>query len=228
MVITIHDEDKLKILTFINKSNRNHLEMKRVILNKKDGFTLTEAIGILAIIAILAGYLIPKIFEVIENVKINSVISAYNAVKAAVAMNIAKNGRLADQNGTPITYSTTVDAELVKQGLLDSRVANKIGVGNTNPQYTYVGIGIIYGNVTRWDLNGDGTVDLSDSSNRIVKFHISSLPRKLAWKLSQKIDGDGLSATDINSADTKGRVIYGASHGAGDTLTSVDIFVCNF
>ncbi|MGB9602815.1 MAG: hypothetical protein ACPMAG_08490 [Limisphaerales bacterium] len=186
-------------------------------------------IGVITILSILLSLLIPKIFDAIEDSKINSIIKMYDTVKSAVAMHIAKNGKLVDRNGTAITYSKTVDAELVAQGYLSGRIAAKIGIGSTDPNSTYLGIGVIYGQGQRWDLNGDGVIEWSDYNyDRIIKIVISNLPRKIAWKLSQRIDGEALSATDVNSADTKGRVIYSESHGAGDVTTTVYIYVCNY
>ena len=47
-------------------------------------FTLIEMIGVLAVIAILASMLIPKIFEAINSARINNTVQSYNAVKTAV------------------------------------------------------------------------------------------------------------------------------------------------
>ncbi|MGC8828735.1 MAG: hypothetical protein ACP5TE_03045 [Verrucomicrobiia bacterium] len=138
-------------------------------------------IGVIAILSILLSLLIPKIFDAIDDSKINSIIKMYDTVKSAVAMHIAKNGKLVDRNGTAITYSKTVDAELVAQGYLSGRIADKIGIGNTNPNYTYLGIGVIYGEGQRWDLNGDGVIEWSDYNyDRIIKIVISNLTRKIA------------------------------------------------
>lgn len=194
----------------------------------KSGFTLLEMIGVIAILAILFSMLIPKVFDAILDSKINAIIKTYDATKSAIAMCIAKKGNLVDRNGNAITYSKTLDAELVAQGFMEGRIVDKIAIGTTNPLYTFLGIGVIDGNVTKWDFDGDGVIDLQDSNDRIVKMKIGYLPRKIALELSKRIDGEGLSATDINAADTKGTVIYGQSHGAGDVLTDVIIYVYNF
>ncbi|MGC8742369.1 MAG: type II secretion system protein [Verrucomicrobiia bacterium] len=204
--------------------------MKAIIKEgEKSGFTLIEMIGVIAILSILFSLLIPKIFDAIEDSKIDVILKTYDTVKSAVATHIAKNnGKIVDRNGNLITYSRTVDSELVAQGFLSGRIADKIGIGSTNPLYTWLGIGVIDGQLTQWDFNGDGVIDLKDDSDRIVKIKIGSLPRKIAWQVSKRIDGETLSATDINSADTKGSVIYGASHGSGDVITEVFIYIYNF
>ena len=58
------------------------------------GFTLIEMIGVLAVIAILAALLIPKIFEAIHSARISSAAGACATVKTATADYYAKNGSL--------------------------------------------------------------------------------------------------------------------------------------
>lgn len=57
---------------------------------KASGFTLIEMIGVLAVIAILAAVLIPKVFEAISNSRVNNTAMSCNTVKTAVADHYAK------------------------------------------------------------------------------------------------------------------------------------------
>jgi prepilin-type N-terminal cleavage/methylation domain-containing protein len=56
------------------------------------GFTLIEMIGVLAVIAILAALLIPKIFEAISNARVNNAAVNTQTVKTAIADHYAKFG----------------------------------------------------------------------------------------------------------------------------------------
>src|SRR2546426_6175398 len=58
------------------------------------GFTLIEMIGVLAVIAILASMLIPKIFEAINSARINNTVQSYNAIKTAVMDHYGKYGSI--------------------------------------------------------------------------------------------------------------------------------------
>src|ERR1051326_3262375 len=58
------------------------------------GFTLIEMIGVLAVIAILASMLIPKIFEAINSARINNTVQSYNAIKTAVMDHYGKYGAI--------------------------------------------------------------------------------------------------------------------------------------
>jgi prepilin-type N-terminal cleavage/methylation domain-containing protein len=66
--------------------------MKITLVQKRkaQAFTLIEMIGVLAVIAILAALLIPKVFEAINNSRINNAAVSYNTVKAALSDHYAK------------------------------------------------------------------------------------------------------------------------------------------
>src|SRR6516225_12189726 len=73
----------------------------RVGNHQNKGFTLIEMIGVLAVIAILAAVLIPKVFEAINNARVNNAAMTVNSVKTACVDHYAKYGSF------PIDGSTT-------------------------------------------------------------------------------------------------------------------------
>src|SRR5262245_26764835 len=94
-------------------------------------------IGVLAVIAILAALLIPKIYEAINNARVNNAAVSYNTVKSAVADHYAKYGTLLSLNGVALTngspqaaaYDTLV---LLTEGFLDKPFQVKIGTASTH------------------------------------------------------------------------------------------------
>ena len=200
--------------------------MKTTIKNNKAtrGFTLVEMIGVLAVIAILAGMLIPKIFEAIRNSRINATLEAYNTLKAAVLENYAKWGRFANTSGTQYT-GTTFDAILFEEGRIDARAADKI------PLSTAGGTANVYVSVTTdkgfggagYDLNGDGTTETANAAYT-VELIIKSVAVQDAQDLSLRLDGKELSANDLTTTDTKGRVEYGT---ITDKKTDVYIYIAH-
>src|SRR5438105_9877639 len=76
---------------------------------RAQGFTLIEMIGVLAVIAILASMLIPKIFEAINSARINNTIQSYNSIKTAVLDHYGKFGAI-NYNG--FTQAPALPAEL--------------------------------------------------------------------------------------------------------------------
>ena len=69
---------------------------------KPRGFTLIEMIGVLAVIAILAALLIPKVFNAINDANINTAVVGAQTVKTAVVDSYAKNGGFDMMNNAPI------------------------------------------------------------------------------------------------------------------------------
>src|SRR5437867_9836500 len=115
----------------------------RIISNQsrksKQGFTLIEMIGVLAVIAILASMLIPKIFESINSARVNNGAVSCNTVKASIADHYAKAGTLpVDASGAaPVVLALPIEqydhVPLLKEGFLDKPFAVKIGDGVTGP-----------------------------------------------------------------------------------------------
>src|SRR5438045_3145137 len=87
--------------------------MKTTISQRKSsqGFTLIEMIGVLAVIAILASMLIPKIFEAINSARINNTVQSYNAIKTAVLDHYGKYGAI-NFVGVPAPGAVTTAAQL--------------------------------------------------------------------------------------------------------------------
>ncbi len=118
------------------KTNTNTI--KRSVQGRKTGgFTLLEMIGVLAVIAILAAVLIPKVFAAIDNARVSNTAMSCNTVKTAIADHYAKFGSLtaAISTTTPVQVlvpGVSYDTNLVIEGFLDKPFAVKIGDGTTN------------------------------------------------------------------------------------------------
>src|ERR1044071_7508845 len=89
----------------------------------KRAFTLIEMIGVLAVIAILAAVLVPKVFEAINNSRINNAAMSCDTVKTAVADHYAKWGGLNQDgsSGTAVTLTApndTYDQVLLREQFL--------------------------------------------------------------------------------------------------------------
>src|SRR3989442_4445240 len=84
-------------------------------------FTLIEMIGVLAVIAILASLLIPKILNAINDAKVNNAVLSCNTIKTAVMEHYAKFGGFnVTTNGAGLgPYVTNFSGVLLAEQLVD-------------------------------------------------------------------------------------------------------------
>jgi len=184
-------------------------------LSATAAFTLIEMIGVLAVIAILAALLIPRIFEAINNARINNAVVSCSTVKAAVADHYAKFGAIAiDGTATPPVAipvpTNSFDQLLLSEGFLDKPFQVKIGDGN--PTNTTVrisaalpGTTTVDGSNAAYDLGG--TLTNSAVGTVVVEAVISNVLLNDARDLNDRLDGTTLGV-DSSGNDYRGRVKY--------------------
>jgi prepilin-type N-terminal cleavage/methylation domain-containing protein len=196
------------------------LNSMKIQINKKrkSAFTLIEMIGVLAVIAILAALLIPKIFEAINNARINNACISVNTVKTALADHYAKYGSLASSNGTVVTLPTAnFDGILLTEGFIDKPFEVKVSATNDVQIVAGLAAGAVTGTDSRYDLDGDGTADVVGTSTAVVEAVMLNVAAADAWEISKRLDGDNMSAANTTADDLEGRVKY-ASPGANTVV----------
>ena len=189
--------------------------------NRKAGaFTLIEMIGVLAVIAILAALLIPRVFNAINDARVNSVIVGAQTVKTATIQTYANNGRFDATNNMPVTvpstpwsgYDTNV---LMAQGLLDKPFLTKAGTNSYVQLISLSGITpstAVTGNSSgAYSLQGvSGQNDVTGTY--VVECVVEGVAEADAQTISQRIDGATMSQTAF-IGDSLGRVKYSSSGG---------------
>lgn len=199
---------------------------------KSRAFTLIEMIGVLAVIAILAAVLIPKVFSAIDTSQVNNTAMSCNSVKTAIADHYGKYGGLAcDGTQTPpapLTVTTAApfnnfDTYLLKEGLVDKLFAAKIGDGTsgtaTGTRITLLqGPSALGGTITAastpaavtdasFDLMASGTNTINGSVVAVAL--ITGVSLNQARALNAIIDGSAAAMGDGGTlSDTSGRVKY--------------------
>jgi prepilin-type N-terminal cleavage/methylation domain-containing protein len=195
----------------------------------RKGFTLIEMIGVLAVIAILASLLIPKIYEAINNARISNSALSYNTVKTALADHYAKYGSLTSSNGVTIaTPIPAFDGILLAEGFLDKPFQVKIGTAGATNTFVEVRQAVAAttapdgSNVPAYDLDANAAPVNDATGSAVVQCVISGVTLGDAFALSTLLDGPSLSAVDssVGSDDFKGRVRYAAT-----AVTTVYIYV---
>ena len=191
--------------------------MKALNTNKKHGFTLIEMVGVLAVIAILAALLVPKVMAAISDSKYSSTVSSINNAKTAVMSYYAKN--------TSFSADTNFDTTLLNGGFIDQALALKVGTG-AKLQVTAVAGTTLGGTAGTGGYKLDGTTQAisATTASYVVECVIKSVPIADAIELSTRMDGATMTAPNATTADDKGRVTYDpAVPGSG--LTDVYIYL---
>jgi len=203
--------------------------MKISYKKKASGFTLIEMIGVLAVIAILAALLIPKIFEAINNARINNAAVTISTVKTAIADHYAKFGSIAYDGVTkaPIaTPASDFDKVLLKESFIDKPFAVKISGIVTNNVQLLAGVAattVADGANAAFNLDGDATAsDANDAGpvgSVVAVAFMKDVLSNDAWELSKRIDGDTLTPAAAGAADIIGRVKYATpANGVTDVM----------
>src|SRR6266571_1834214 len=134
----------------------NSNQRKRV-----QGFTLIEMIGVLAVIAILASMLIPKIFEAINSARINNTVQSYNSIKTAVLDHYGKYGAI-NFVGVPAPGAGATAAQLaaydrlilLPEALIDKAFVARVGTNWTIQAVAGAGATAVTGINSAYDLDG--------------------------------------------------------------------------
>lgn len=210
------------------------------------GFSLVEMIGVLAIVAILASLLVPRVFNAINRAKINSSVLTVNTIKSSVIEAYSETGSFTDAGGGALdpTDLTNVnpfdDKVLLVRQLIGKPFNVKIGVETVGNEHEILlavpTAGAVTGTSVGWDVDGSGPVDHDadpstpdiapndvETSQYVVYAKIPNVASQDALAFSRSMDGEDLSATDSDSTteDLEGSVKYAAPGADGVT----DIFV---
>ncbi len=196
---------------------------------KLTAFTLIEMIGVLAVIAILAALLIPKVFEAINNSRINNAAISYNTVKTALTDHYAKYGALLSSNGVALTAgtgpATNFDRVLLMESFIDKPFQVKVGDNVGTRVEIQAGLDpttVATASNAAYDLDGTSAVPINDAGPvgaSVVQAVITGATEQDAKDLNDRLDGPLLGSA-LATDDIKGRVKYAAT-----TPTTIYIYL---
>lgn len=194
----------------------------RPTCQRQAAFTLVEMVGVLSVIAVLAGLLIPKIFASINEARINDAVTGINALQSATVNYVSKYGRIGGIEGAAYASGTTVTnwdrVVLLVERFIDKpfepRIASTVSIRVSDCAAATVDAS---GDNNAYNLDNNITYNKNDAfGSRIVECVLSGLTREDAWELSRRIDGATLSAAaKTDQSDLLGRVKYNIEGNEG-------------
>lgn len=202
---------------------------------KNRGFTLIEMVGVLAVIAVLAALLIPRIFAAINESRINNAAVSYNTVKSAAMMYFGKHGRFGKAGGVAfgdgeVPFENWDRLVLLTDQLIEKPFATKLGSG---AQVKVVAASAAGGAVSlddgTYDLDGaadnDSAANQAGAAQYVLEAVITGVALEDAKDLNNRIDGDLPElGPDDNNKDLRGRVKFDCS---GGNVSDVYIYIAH-
>jgi type II secretory pathway pseudopilin PulG len=205
-------------------------------------FTLIEIIGVVAVIAILAAVLTPRVVNVIARGKVNATAQSLGSLKTATADYLAKNGSVPPRAGTGSTNAAVIagrfDADLVAGGFTEKLFACSIG-NQTNDLSALSGrthvraltsssaASVPVPSATvggdNFDLDRNDTTADFTTGQMVVTAFIPHASISDAIALNKILDGDDNTGT---GADVTGRCMYSAA--ASDNTVTIYVYIAHY
>jgi len=196
-------------------------------------------IGVLAVIAILAAVLVPKVFNAIANSRVSNTSMSCNTVKQGIADHYAKFNVLnydgtVSNTITPTPTGVQFDSILVAESFLDKPFAPRVGSG-VGAKVVLLAAPAAEGGTVTAATGGpaaaaDAYFDLSGSTTNTiagVSVAVALIPG-VTWEdakaLNAIIDGAALGET-ATGKDIQGRVKYDFTGATGTTAGTTTVYV---
>ncbi len=200
------------------------------------GFTLIEMIGVLAVIAILAALVLPKVFDVIAESRVNALAASVKTYETSMAKYYGDLGSLLplDASGVPAVEGTgdsadplsmaarltlsSSDALVLATGLwpkfrgpylekFDSSTPPSLGTAMYMPVDAVVGYGTaVTASSLGWDLVGNDGNSDLPTSSKVVYYKLTGLGSEDFTRLDGIVDRD--IGTSIAEKELRGRAKY--------------------
>lgn len=208
----------------------------------QQGFTLVEIIGVVALIAVLAAVLAPRVTSVIGRGKINSTSQGIAGLKTATMDYIAAKSSIPIRAGTGATNAAVAtgrfDADLVAGGFTEKLFTCAIGSQTfdssdlSNRTHVRSLRAVADASVDAptataggdcFDLDRDATTADFTTVQVVVSAFIPDVPVSDAIALNKLIDN---SVNTGSGADVEGRCIYSAADS--DNQVTVYVYVAHY
>ena len=195
--------------------------VKTIGQESRRAMTLVEVIGVLAIIAIVASLLLPRlqktfgqksggVIETVNDSKVDEALFNIETMKGAVVQHLARFGSLASRDGAPMAVSGAYDDYdriLLAEGIIEKPFALRMG---TRAHIRLMNVSTlsaaspVTGSDGAYDLSGRGHNEIVGASF-LVEAVIEGVSAVDAGALKARLGGPAMGGPRGN--DLKGRVI---------------------
>lgn len=196
-------------------------------------FSLVEMIGVLAVIAIIASMVLPRLFDSIALAQVTTAASSVVTIKNAAMTYYGKYGRFGTETGAVITSTNDVAAldwgtqVLLRGGYIERAFKTPIAqtaVVRLRPIVS--GASAPTASNTAYNLDGtDPAANDSGPGRWVVEAYLTGVSKMNAADLNLLIDGAASTLADdlTNQRDTQGRVKFDAS----DSTCDVQVYIAH-
>lgn len=196
------------------------------------GFTLIEMIGVLAVISILAGMLVPRVFSAITSAKVSATSLGLNTIKGAALTYYGRYGKFGNTNGVAFTSSDLPflnydSAVLLREGFLEKPFDSPLGTASVQVLAAVASTVAPDGSNSAFNLDGNSIFPNDAAQGSVVLLVVlSSISLPDARELNRRIDGDNPILGEASAGtDILGAVKYVFASGA--QTGSVLVYLAN-
>lgn len=194
-----------------------------VKLGDQHGGSLIEIIGVLAILAIFAALILPRISgrnntvaratNAVHEARVVQTLAEIQAIKSAIESHAAQSGSLAfpatSASNLPGGTDTHYDTLLVQKGFLSRPFNTKLGTRSVLRLVNVTGLSqssTVYETPGAYDLDGDGRNDVV-GVHYVVEALVFGVSKADAKALNDRLDGPAMG-TGPAAANLTGKVIW--------------------